>query len=202
MRYNHNLSRVISGEMSPNDSALALFDESDDFGDLFCLRQFFLHRFNRLPGVVFRSINHAKSFFDQLHAFGWIIFPLQADQIDSANFGGVTVGDHEWWNVLDNFRATAGDGEPADPAKLMHGGEPANDGVIAHLHVAGQRAVVGENDSISNRAIVADMTVGEKRATIADARFPLARRAPTDCDEFAKCVFIADFQISRFAVIF
>ena len=36
-----------------NDSALALFDESDDFGDFFRLGQFFLHRVERLPRVVF-----------------------------------------------------------------------------------------------------------------------------------------------------
>src|SRR6266513_6205937 len=84
----------------------------------------------------------------------------------------------------------------------MHGGQPANDGVIAHLHVASQRAVVRKNNSISNRAIVRDMAVGEKRATVADARFPFARRATADCDEFAERVFIADFKVSRFALIF
>jgi hypothetical protein len=36
-----------------NDSALALFDELDDFGDLFGLGQLFLHRFDCLAGVVF-----------------------------------------------------------------------------------------------------------------------------------------------------
>jgi len=112
-----------------------LFDELDDFGDFFCLRQFFLHRFDCLAGVVFGTVNQAKGFLDQLHAFGRKIFAFQPDKIDSANFSGIAVGDHEWWNVLDNFRATAGDGEPADPAKLMHGGEPAYDCVIATPNV-------------------------------------------------------------------
>ena len=67
--------------MSSNDSALALFDELDDFGDLFRLRQFFLHRFDCLAPVVFRTVNQAKSFFDELHAFGRKIFALQADRL-------------------------------------------------------------------------------------------------------------------------
>src|SRR5947208_910978 len=46
------------------------------------------------------------------------------------------------------------------------------------------------------------MAIGEKRATVADARFAFARRATADCDEFAERVFIADFQVSRFALIF
>jgi hypothetical protein len=39
-------------EISANNSARALFDELDDFGDFFGLRQFFLHRFDRLARVV------------------------------------------------------------------------------------------------------------------------------------------------------
>ena len=42
---------------SPNDSALTLFDELDDFGDLLGLRQFFLHRFDGLAPVVFGAVN-------------------------------------------------------------------------------------------------------------------------------------------------
>ena len=56
--------------------------------------------------------------------------------------------------------------------------------------------------SIAHGAIVPDMTVSEKISAIADARFAFARRAAIDGDEFAKRVFVADFQISRFAAIF
>ncbi len=45
--------RVIRGQLSANNSALALFDELDDLGDLFGLRQFLAHRFNCLARVVF-----------------------------------------------------------------------------------------------------------------------------------------------------
>src|SRR5215471_7228138 len=198
MRYNQNPGCVISGETSANNSAFALFDEPDDFGDFFCLRQFFLHGFNRLPRVVFRAVNQAERFFDQLDIFVWIIFSLQADQIDPANLGGVAVRDHEWGDVLDNFRAAAGDGEASDPAKLMHGGEAAHYGIVSHLNVAGQCAVIRENDTVANGAIVSDMTVREKISGVADPRFALARCAPIYSNEFAKRVLVADFQIRKF----
>jgi len=46
------------------------------------------------------------------------------------------------------------------------------------------------------------MAIGEKGATVADARFPVACRATADCNKFAKRIVIADFQISRLALIF
>src|SRR5213079_3384732 len=46
------------------------------------------------------------------------------------------------------------------------------------------------------------MAVGKKGSSIADAGFSFAGGAPADCNEFAKRIFIADFQVSRFALIF
>src|SRR6266699_1122015 len=46
------------------------------------------------------------------------------------------------------------------------------------------------------------MAVGEEGATVTDARFPFARRAAADRDKFAERIFVADFQISRLALIF
>src|SRR4029077_9941679 len=63
-------------QISPNNSALAFFDELNEFGDFFCLGQFFLHRFHRLTSIEFRAVNQAKGFFDQLNSFRRIIFPL------------------------------------------------------------------------------------------------------------------------------
>src|SRR5205823_10951073 len=124
-------------QISPNNSALALFDELDEFDDLFCLGQLFLHGFDCLTTVVFGAVNQAKGFFDQLNAFRRVIFPFQTNEIDAANLGWVAIGDHEWWNVLDDFRATAGDGEPSDTAELMHGCEAAHYRVVSHLNVPG-----------------------------------------------------------------
>ena len=76
-------------QISPGDSAFALFDELDEFGDLFCLRQFFLHRFDCLASVVFGAVNQAKGFFDQLNAFRRVIFPFQTNEINAANLGGL-----------------------------------------------------------------------------------------------------------------
>src|SRR5215831_5539378 len=123
--------------ISPNDSTLALFDELDDLSDFFGLRQFFLHGFDGLTRVVFGTINQAEGFFDELHTFGRKILAFQADQINSANLGWIAIGDHERWNVLDNFGAAAGDGEPSDPAKLMYGCEATHYRVVSHLNVAG-----------------------------------------------------------------
>ena len=63
-------------QISPNNSALALFDELNEFGDFFCLGQFFMHRFDCLAAVVFRAVNQAKGFFDQLNSFLRVVFPL------------------------------------------------------------------------------------------------------------------------------
>src|SRR5512132_116435 len=129
-------------QISPNNSAFALFDELDDFGDLFGLRQFFLHRFDCLSSVVFGAVNQAERFFDQLNAFRRVILPFQTNKINAANLGRVAIGDHERWNVLHNFRATAGDGESSDPAKLMYGSEASHNRVVSDLNVAGQCSVV------------------------------------------------------------
>src|SRR5207248_6181481 len=83
-----------------------------------------------------------------------------------------------------------------------HGGEAADDGVIAHLHVPGQGAVIRKNNVVSNYAIVCNVAVGEEGAAVADPRFALAGCAAADCDKFAERIFIADFQVSRFALIF
>ena len=84
----------------------------------------------------------------------------------------------------------------------MHGGEPAHHSMISDLHVTAQCAVVGKNNLVSDGAIMSDVTVTEKISAIADARFAFAGGAAMRSREFAKCVFVANFQIRRFAVIF
>ena len=74
--------------------------------------------------------------------------------------------------------------------------------MISDLHVPAQGAVVGENNVIADGAVVSDMTVSEKISAIADSCFAFARRAAMCGYEFTKRIFIADFQISRFAAIF
>ena len=182
-----------SSVVSPNDSALAMFDELDDFGDFLRLRQFLLHRFDCLAPVVFGAKNQAKGFLDQFHAFGREILAFQADQIDPANFRRVAIGDHEWRNVLHNLRASTGDREPSDPTKLMHSCEAAHHRMVSYLNVAAQCTVVGKNDVIAHSAIVPDMTVSEKISAITDPRFAFGRRTPVRCYEFAEGIFVADF---------
>ena len=179
--------------VSPNNSALALLDERDDFGDFLRLRQFLLHRFDCLAPIVFGAKNQAKSFLDQFHAFGRKIFAFQTDQIDPTNFGWVAIGDHEWWNVLHNFRTATGDREPPNSTKLMDRCEAAHHGMVSHLDVAAQCTVVGKNDAISHGAIMPDVTVSEKVSAIADSRFAFARGAAVCRHEFSERVFVADF---------
>src|SRR5262245_52888244 len=84
---------------SPNNTALAVFDELNDFGDFFCLGQLFLYRFDCLTSVVFRAENETKRFFDHLNSFRRIILPFQTDEVNPSNLGWVPIGDHEWRNV-------------------------------------------------------------------------------------------------------
>src|SRR4029450_10649577 len=46
------------------------------------------------------------------------------------------------------------------------------------------------------------MAVGKEGATVANARFSLAACAAADRNKFAERILIADFQISRFALVF
>jgi hypothetical protein len=84
----------------------------------------------------------------------------------------------------------------------MYGCEAAHYRVVSDLNVAGQCAVVGENDMVANSAIVPNMTVSEKISGVADPRFALAGCAAVHGHEFAKRVFVSDFEIGRFAAIF
>src|SRR5712691_1236452 len=154
-----------------------------------------------LAGVVFRTINEAKCFLDPFHALGRIILALQTDEVDSANFGRIAIGDHKRRNVLDDFRAAAGNGEAPDPAKLINGSQSANDRVVADFDMPCQCSVVRKDNFIANFAVVSDVAVGEKRSTVADLCFSFARRAAADGNEFAKRIFIADLQIRRFTRI-
>ena len=130
---------------------------------------------NRLARVVLRAVDHAKRFLDPFDRFRGETFALQADEIDAANLRGISVRDHEGRHVLHDFRATAGDREPPDPAELMDRGQSTHDRVVADLHMAGERSVVRKNDFIADGAIVPDVAVGEKISAVADACFSFAR---------------------------
>ncbi len=90
----------------------------------------------------------------------------------------------------------------ANPAKLVDSGKATHNRVIANLDVPRESSVVGENNRITYHAIVTDVAVGEIIPFTADARFSRAGGAAIDGDEFAKTIFIANFEISWFALIF
>ena len=83
----------------------------------------------------------------------------------------------------------------------MTGGEPAHDRVIADLDVTRECSVVRKHNGVADVAIVADMAVGEIISAMPDPRFARRGRAAIDRDEFAKRIFIADLEVSRFALI-
>src|SRR6266699_3221820 len=87
-------------------------------------------------------------------------------------------------------------------AGLEHGSESAHDRVIAHLNMPGESAIVREHHRIADCAIVADVTVSEKISAIANARFAIAFGAAIDRAKFAERIFVANFQIGRFAGVF
>src|SRR5438094_10554321 len=66
----------------------------------------------------------------------------------------------------------------------------------------GESAIVREDHRIADRAIVADVTVSEKISAIANARFAIAFGAAIDRAKFAERIFVANFQIGRFAPVF
>ena len=84
----------------------------------------------------------------------------------------------------------------------MDRSETTNDRVVADRDVSGECPVIGKNDGIADRAIVADVAVSEKIPAITNARLACAGCAAIDGDKFPERIFIADFKISRFALIF
>src|SRR5207248_7642978 len=124
------------------------------------------------------------------------------NNVDPEHVRRISIGDHERRYILDDLRAAARDREPAEPAKLVNGGEPAHDRVIAHLNVAREGAVVRKHHLVPDVAIVANMAVGEKISAMPNPRLAIRRRAAGDGDEFPKRVLVADFEISRFALVF
>jgi hypothetical protein len=95
--------RSAPGSRLTNDATLALVDEFDDLINLHARRQFVPDRFDRLASVVLGAINQPKRLLDPLDVFGRKAAPLQPNEIDSTNFGWVSIRDHEGWNVLDDF---------------------------------------------------------------------------------------------------
>src|SRR5437762_7262840 len=68
--------------------------------------------------------------------------------------------------------------------------------------MSGQCSIIGKDDFVSNGAIVPDVAVSQKISPTADLRFAIAGGAPIYGNEFAKSVFIANFQIGRLARVF
>ena len=159
-------------------------------------------RLTRLLHVEVGAAEQAIGFTERANLVRIKATALQAYLVDTPNLGRVAVRDHERWNVLDDFRATAGDGESSDPAKLMYGCEASHYRVVSNVNVSGQCAVIGKNDVVANSAIVSDMTICEKISVVADPRFAFAGCAAVHGHEFAKRVFVADLKIRRFAAIF
>ena len=74
--------------------------------------------------------------------------------------------------------------------------------MIANEDVPCEGPIVREHHRVAHLAIVPNMTVGEKGPAIPDACLARASSASIDGDEFAKRVFLADFQVGWLTTIF
>ena len=79
--------------------------------------------------------------------------------------------------------------------------ESTHYGVVADLDVTRKRAIVGKDNFVANRAVVTNVTVGEKISAAADSRLAIAFCAAVNGHEFAKSVFVTDFQVGRLAAV-
>ena len=93
---------------------------------------------------------------------------LQADQIETANLGGVSIRNGKRRNILHYLRATSDHGVGPHPAELMNTGHSGENDVVLDDHVTCQSGGIGENAVISYNRIVCDMGVGQKVIVGAD----------------------------------
>jgi len=126
---------------------------------------------------------------------------LEADEVQPAGGGGVAIDDHIGRDVLDDFRAAAGDGVAADVAELVHRGEAGDDGVVLDDDMAAESAVVGEDDVVPDLAVVGDMRVAEEEVVIADDGRRVGVGAAVDGGVFPEDVAVAHEEAGWLALI-
>ena len=126
---------------------------------------------------------------------------LEADEVESAQGGGVAVGDHERRDVLDDFAAAADDGVGTDAAELVDAGEAGDDDVVGDGDVAAEGGAVGENAVVADDGVVGDVGIGEEVVVVADDG-GLGGGAAVDGDVFAEGVALADEDAGWFAGVF
>ena len=93
---------------------------------------------------------------------------LQADEVQSANLGRISIRDSEGGNILHDFSATSDHGVSAYPAELMDSCHPGEDDVVLNFYVASQSGSIRENTVISHNRIVCDVSIGKKVIVGAD----------------------------------
>jgi len=126
---------------------------------------------------------------------------LEADEVESAQGGGVAVGDHEGGDVLDDFAAAADDGVGTDAAELVDAGEAGDDDVVCDGDVAAEGGAVGEDAVVADDGVVGDVGVGKEVVVVADDG-GFGSGATVDGDVFAEGVAVANEDAGWFAGVF
>lgn len=125
-----------------NNAALGGFNEADEGLNFGRMGEFFLELIESLGGIKFGVVENFPSLFEDFNGFVGKVFTLQADEIDTANFGGITVGNEIRWDVLDDFGASADHRMLTDAAKLMHRRQATDHSMVFDRHMSSQRPII------------------------------------------------------------
>ena len=143
--------------------------------------------------VVLLAVENPVSALDRGYGFFGKTAASESDGIDRADFGRVSVGDHERRHILHDFRTATGDGVFSDAAELMHGGKPAHDGIVPDRDMASESSVVREYDVVTHSAVVRDVAVGKEVPVAPDEGAPLRSSAAIHGAKFPEGIARSDF---------
>lgn len=186
-----------------DDAAFGGGEEVEEVFDLFCFGGGVVGEGEGLGGEVafFFEEEGFVSCFEGADGFLRESAALEADEVEAAEGGGVSVGDHEGGDVLDDFGAAADDGVGTDAAELVDAGEAGDDDVVGDFDVAAEGGAVGEDTVVADDGVVGDVGVGEEVVVGSDDGGFLFGAA-VDSDVFAEDVAVADDDGGWFALVF
>lgn len=183
-------------------TALGLFDESDDVIDFFGPVFHVAEDVERVGHVALFAEESAIGELDRLPRFIGEAATLQANFVDGTGAGRVSVCDHVGRNILNDLGEPAGDGVSSDSAELMNAGEATQNNVVLDFDVAAESGIVGKYHVVSDDTVVTDVSVGQEIAVAAHDGGVAGRSGSIDRDELAKGIAAANLEIGRLPVVF
>src|ERR1044071_5649517 len=79
--------------------------------------------------------------------------------------------------------------------------QAADDRVVPNFDVTGESSIIRKHDRVTDLAIMTDVTVSEEISGVTDPCLACSGRAAINGNEFPEAVFLANFQISRLALV-